>query len=65
MNIINVYPFTGSPDDDGFLASEQGRAQLVNQVDQQSFVDLYNRSMNSPFNFSIPRRIRLGISYNF
>ncbi len=65
MNVVSVYPFTGSPDDDGFLSSEQGRAQLASQVDQQAFIDLYNRRMNNPFNFSLPRRVRLGISYNF
>jgi outer membrane receptor protein involved in Fe transport len=65
MNVLNVYPFTGSPDDDGFLSSEQGQAQLASQVSQASFIDLYNRRMNNPFNFSLPRRVRLGISYNF
>jgi hypothetical protein len=64
-NVVSVYPFTGSPDDDGFLASQAGQAQIQGQVSEQAYVDLYNRRMVSPFNFSLPRRVRLGIAYNF
>jgi hypothetical protein len=65
QNVLAVYPFTGSPEDDGFLSSQQGQSQTREQVSQQAFIDLYNRRMNSPFNFSLPRRVRLGIAYNF
>ena len=65
QNVVNVYPFTGSADDDGFLASTAGQAQINGQVSEQSFIDMYNRRMVSPFNFSLPRRFRLGIAYNF
>lgn len=65
QNIISVYPFTGSPDDDGFLASQQGQAQIQGQVSSQAYMDLYNRVMINPFNFSLPRRVRLGVAYNF
>jgi len=64
-NVVSVYPFTGSPDDDGFLASQAGQAQIQGQVSEQAYVDLYNRRMVSPFNFTLPRRVRLGIAYNF
>ena len=64
-NIVSVYPFTGSPDDDGFLASQAGQAQIQGQISEQAYVDLYNRRMASPFNYSLPRRFRLGIAYNF
>jgi hypothetical protein len=64
-NVVGVYPFTGSADDDGFLASQAGQAQIQGQISEQSYVDLYNRLMVSPFNFSLPRRFRLGIAYNF
>jgi outer membrane receptor protein involved in Fe transport len=65
INTVNVYPFTGSPDDDGYLASEAAQSTIREQVNSQSFVDLYNRRANSPFNFSAPRRVRLGVAYNF
>lgn len=64
-NVVGVYPFTGSPDDDGFLASQAGQAQIQGQVSEQAYIDLYNRRMVSPFNFSLPRRVRLGLAYNF
>lgn len=64
-NITNVYDFTGSPTDDGFLSSATAAAQISQQANAQSYVDLYNRSIRSPFNFALPRRVRLGISYNF
>lgn len=65
INTVNVYPFTGSPDDDGYLTSEAAQATIREQVNSQSFVDLYNRRANNPNNFSAPRRIRLGVAYNF
>lgn len=64
-NITGVYAFTGSPDDDGFLSSSTAAAQISQQVSAQSYVDLYNRSINTPGNYALPRRIRLGLAYNF
>lgn len=65
QNITSVYAFTGSPSDDGFLSSTAAQAQITQQANSQAYVDLYNRNVNSPFNFSLPRQIRLGIGYNF
>lgn len=65
QNIVNVYPFTGSPDDDGYLASSSAQSQIQQQVNAQAYVDLYNRRMMSPYNYGLPRRVRLGIAYNF
>jgi hypothetical protein len=64
-NVTNVYPFTGSPDDDGYLASPAAQASLSDQTSAQAFVDLYNRRVVNPFNYGLPRRIRLGLVYNF
>jgi len=64
-NVINVYQFTGDPDDDGFLSSDLGAQQLQAALDRQSFVDLYRASMMDPNNYSLPRRTRLGIRINF
>jgi outer membrane receptor protein involved in Fe transport len=64
-NVINVYQFTGDPNDDGYLTSDLGRQQLQSVLDQQSFFDLYTASMLNPGNFSLPRRTRLGIRFNF
>lgn len=64
-NVLSVYPYTGSPDDDGYLTSAQAQNVIQSQVNSQSFVDLYNIRMANPFNFSLPRRIRLGMIVNF
>lgn len=60
-NIINVYRFTGSPDNDGFLALLTDRSQ----VDPDAFRDLYTLRIENPFNFGLPRQIRLGVRFDF
>lgn len=65
QNITSVYAFTGSPSDDGYLSSSTAQAQVAQQASQQAYIDLYNRNVNSPFNYALPRQIRLGLGYNF
>lgn len=60
-NIINVYRFTGSPDNDGFLALLTDRSQ----VDPDAYRDLYTLWVQNPFNFGLPRQIRLGVRFDF
>jgi len=64
-NIMNVYAATGNPNDDGFLAAAEYQNQINSQLDPQSYRDLYAIRINSPFNYSLPRMIRLGVSINF
>lgn len=64
-NVIDVYDYTGSPDDDGYLASAQAQTQQAQQTSATAFVDLYNRNIVNGFNYSLPRRLRLGVAYNF
>ena len=64
-NVFSVYPYTGSAEDDGYLTSAQAQNVIQSQVNTQSFIDLYNIRMVNPFNFSLPRRIRLGMLLNF
>lgn len=64
-NIRGVHAFTGSPSDDGWLASNLGRESVRNAVDAQSFVDLYNTALANPGFYGLPRRIRLSISLDF
>jgi hypothetical protein len=65
QNIMGVYAVTGNPDDDGYLASAEYQAQINAQLDTQSYIDLYRIRVNSPYNYSSPRMIRLGASINF
>ncbi|MBO6516494.1 MAG: carboxypeptidase-like regulatory domain-containing protein [Bacteroidia bacterium] len=63
--VESVYGYTGLPNDDGYLNSPQGQQYIEEQINQQSFMDLYNIKMNNPANFAIPRLARLGFRMNF
>lgn len=64
-NIRNVYSYSGLATDDGWLSSPQGQQQIREQVNAQSYVDLYNARVNWPYNFLAPRTIRLGCRMAF
>lgn len=64
-NIQSVYEGTGDPDDDGFLNDSERQDFIVNQLSEQAFRDLYALRMNTPYNYGFPRRIRVGLSFNF
>ena len=65
QNVTAVYPGTGSPSDDGFLTAPEWQNAISQQVDPQSFRDLYSIQMNNPYRYSSPRTIRLGVMFNF
>lgn len=69
QNVLNVYPVTGSAEDDGFLASSRGLDQLQNIENSRREVEAYLASYSwvilNPDNFSLPRRLFLGASFNF
>lgn len=64
-NVLGVFPFTGQPNDDGFLNSQNGQLLVKTQVDAQSYTDLYRLFLNSQTgNWNAPRTIRLGVRFN-
>ena len=63
--ILSVYGYTGRPDDDGFLSSSYGAQKIPQQVNPQSFVDLYKISNADPNKLNYARTINFGIEYNF
>ena len=65
QNILGVYRKTGNPSDDGYLAAAEHQSAIQSQTDEQSFRDLYAVAVNNPFNYSRPRRIRVGLVLNF
>ncbi len=65
INVVNVYRATGNPDDDGFLASAVGQTVLDSQPAQQAYADYYGMKVLNPYNFSLPRTIRLGVKFDF
>ena len=64
-NTIGVYSTTGNPNDDGYLSAAQNQSTIGTQTDPQSYRDLYSVMTNNPYNYSLPRRIRLGVILNF
>jgi hypothetical protein len=64
-NILGVYGATGSPSDDGYLADPRYTSAIQNSNSEQSFRDYYALKVNSPYNYGLPRTIRLGIKFDF
>ncbi|OFY19601.1 MAG: hypothetical protein A2W98_10215 [Bacteroidetes bacterium GWF2_33_38] len=64
-NILNVYRATGNPDDDGYLNSADFQDQINAQNDVDAFVNYYSMAVNSPYNYTLPRRIIFGVSLSF
>lgn len=64
-NVIGVNGYTSSPDDNGFLSHPLGVQEGRTQVDPQSYIDLYTISQMNPDNFSAPRRLNVGLNFNF
>jgi outer membrane receptor protein involved in Fe transport len=68
-NVRNVFSFTGDPEDDGYLISSFG-TDTVDQINSQnrneeSYLAAYNWRLDSFSNFTLPRRIFLGIIMDF
>lgn len=64
-NVSDVYGYTGSPEDDGFLASNLFTNLIETQLDEQAYRDQYNIKLSNPYNYELPRRFRLGMSISF
>lgn len=64
-NVVNVYAFTGSPIDDGYLASGVGVEDAEGRVDEEAFIYQYGVKVANPNNYSMPRTLRLGASVSF
>jgi len=65
-NIKSVYTFTGSPTDDGYLASALGQQKTEVQLSPQSFTNLYTiAARNNGAAYSRPRTVRIGLNFNF
>ncbi len=75
-NVRNVYSVSGSPYDSGFLLSSDGQSTLANVRntgeiinsagrDVEAYTDAYNQLVTTADNFYLPRRIFLGIRFDF
>ncbi|HPL04230.1 MAG TPA: carboxypeptidase regulatory-like domain-containing protein [Bacteroidales bacterium] len=64
-NVLGVYSYTGNPDDDGFLNYADYQTSINTQNDVEAFRNYYSMYINSPYNYSTPRTIRLGVQFGF
>ena len=64
-NVLAVYSATGSPTNDGFLTMQNSPGRQLLSSYPNSFSTFYNIAMNSPFNISRPRRIFIGLVFDF
>lgn len=65
-NVLNVFRYTGSPDDDGFLTSSLNPVQQGNVTALTlSQNDLYRAKLFGTNNFSLPRRMFIGATLTF
>ncbi|HNE27611.1 MAG: carboxypeptidase regulatory-like domain-containing protein [Saprospiraceae bacterium] len=68
-NVVGVYRYTGSPTDDGYLASAEGQTIVQSIADQgrnlAAYLDSYSWALLNPGNFTQPRRIYIGAAFQF
>jgi hypothetical protein len=64
-NILNVYRATGNANDDGYLAASDSQSSIQNQLDEEAFREMYFMKVNNPYNYGLPRTIRLGVKFDF
>jgi hypothetical protein len=68
-NVLAVYSASGSPDDDGFLASSDGLETInelrTNGQNVDAYLASYSWRVLNPNFYSLPRRIFLGAIFNF
>lgn len=64
-DILSVDGYTSRPDDDGYLASPIGIQNTGNQLNGMSYMDLYTISLINPNRLNLPRRVNVGLQFNF
>ena len=65
-NIRSVYGVTGDPDDNGYLTDPETQTIIAGQLNEQSYRDYYTMYLDmANYNYSTPRMVYLGVSYQF
>ena len=65
LNITNVYRATGNAGDDGYLNAARFQTSISTQNNEEVFRSYYAMKANNPYNFGIPRQIRVGVKLDF
>ena len=64
-NVQAVYKYTGIAGDDGFLSAPEYQGRIAEQTNPESFKEFYAIKMVNPDYYSIPRKIRIGLTMDF
>jgi hypothetical protein len=64
-NVLQIYPYTLNPNDDGYLKAASSQVNINSQPSVQAYKDLYRAKVNNPDNYALPRRVYLGASVSF
>lgn len=65
-NITGVFGVTGDPDDNGYLTDPETQTLIEAQLDPASYRNYYQMYLNNAYyNYSTPRRVEIGVSYQF
>ncbi|MBN3034623.1 MAG: hypothetical protein JW861_03500, partial [Bacteroidales bacterium] len=60
-NYFYLYPGTGLPDNDGYLAAPEWQHEINQQTDPEAFRDLYRLKLLDPEHYDIPSLTRMGV----
>jgi len=64
--IVNsVYSQTGEPDDDGYLSDSHNQININGSVNPESYKYQYSLYANNPYNYGMPRIVKIGVNYKF
>jgi len=64
-NIVQVFGYTQSASDDGWLTSPDGQTDVASQVNPATYTYLYGLRAEKGAHFGLPRRIRAGFVLSF
>ena len=64
-DILGVYGFTGKPNDNGYLTSSFGKQYVPQQINPQSYSDMYSIYYNDPTHYNYARTISFALEFNF
>ncbi|MBK8515454.1 MAG: carboxypeptidase regulatory-like domain-containing protein [Saprospiraceae bacterium] len=68
-NVVNLYKYSNDPENDGFLQSSFGQDRIKGVIDTgrnvDAFLDAYSWRLLAPGNYTLPRRMYVGVIMDF
>lgn len=65
-NVTSVFAVTGNPEDNGYLTDPETQTLIDSYLDPLSYRDMYSIVLsNNNYNYSRPRLIKVGLTYQF